>query len=119
MSESLIFLFLPFGAGSNGVRLYTTVLVTTERTLTGRVQALRGASKYRWPVLSRFQSAGEKGDRAIVALDRAALEMFALLGESADRGDCGIFKRLRVVGVRADCGRTKGDGGSAEPVGDL
>ena len=38
--------FLPFGAGSRGGdRLYVTVLVTTDRTLTGLEQALLGASK--------------------------------------------------------------------------
>ena len=61
---SLIFLFLPLGAGSSGgVLLYVTVLVTTDRTLTGRTQALFGVSKYRWPLLSRAHSAGENGDR--------------------------------------------------------
>ena len=42
--------------------MYVTVLVTTERTLTGLLQALRGASKYLREALSRLQSAGEKGE---------------------------------------------------------
>jgi hypothetical protein len=55
--------FLPFGAGSRGgERLYVTVLVTTDRTLTGFVHALLGASKNRRVALSQFQSAGEKGE---------------------------------------------------------
>src|SRR5213080_4141823 len=73
---SLTFLFLPFGAGSSGgVLLYVTVLVTTDRTLTGRTQALRGASKYLWPLLSRAHSEGEKGDRMalMVALKGVSL----------------------------------------------
>lgn len=39
-----VFLLLPFGAGSRFgvVRLYVTVLVTTLRTLTGLLTALRG-----------------------------------------------------------------------------
>lgn len=62
-AASSIFRLLPFGAGSSGGdRLYVTVLVTTERTLTGLLQALRGASKYRREALSRLQSAGEKGE---------------------------------------------------------
>lgn len=68
ISGASSFRFLPLGAGSRGVRLYVTVRVTTDRTLTGRTQALRGASKYRCPLLSRFQSAGEKGERARLAL---------------------------------------------------
>lgn len=63
ISVAEIFRFLPFGAGSNGGdRLYVTVLVTTERTLTGLIQALLGASKYRRVALSTFQSADEKGE---------------------------------------------------------
>jgi len=38
--------FLPLGAGSNGGdRLYVTVRVTTERTLTGLGHALLGSAK--------------------------------------------------------------------------
>lgn len=56
------FLRLPFGAGSRGVRVYVTVLVTTCLTLTGRWQPDRGGSRYRvFP--SRIQSAGENGER--------------------------------------------------------
>ena len=84
MSETSSFLFFPFGAGSRGgVRLYTTVLVTTERTLTGRTVALRGCSKYRRPLLSRFQSAGEKGDRAMALVSPAVDIVAALRGEPA------------------------------------
>lgn len=59
------FLRLPFGAGSRGVRVYVTVLVTTWRTLTERWQpdrGVRGDSCIR-ALLSRYQSAGEKGER--------------------------------------------------------
>lgn len=46
ISVAEIFRFLPLGAGSSGGDLlYVTVLVTTERTLTGLTQALLGASK--------------------------------------------------------------------------
>lgn len=63
MSEASILRFLPFGAGSRGgERLYVTVLVTTERTLTGLVDALLGASKNRRVALSQLQSAGENGE---------------------------------------------------------
>lgn len=59
--------FLPFGAGSNGGDLlYVTVLVTTDRTLTGLMHALFGASKYLRVALSTFQSAGEKGEYIIL-----------------------------------------------------
>ena len=68
MSGPSIFRFLPLGAGSSGVLLYVTVLVTTDRTLTGRTHALLGVSKYLCPEASKFQSAGEKGDLAMVAL---------------------------------------------------
>lgn len=55
--------FFPFGAGSKGGdRLYVTVLVTTDRTLTGLLHALRGASKYLRVALSKLQSAGENGE---------------------------------------------------------
>ena len=63
ISVAEIFRFFPLGAGSNGGdRLYVTVLVTTERTLTGLTQALLGASKYLRVALSALQSAGEKGE---------------------------------------------------------
>lgn len=97
IDSSLIFLFLPFGAGSSGgVLLYVTVLVTTDRTLTGRTQALLGVSKYLVPLLSRAQSAGEKGDR--IALIEA-LRGESLPGEQ--RGEGGMRRRLRSVGERA------------------
>jgi hypothetical protein len=108
IAPSLTFLFLPFGAGSSGgVLLYVTVLVTTDRTLTGRTQALLGVSKYLVPLLSRAQSEGENGDRM------ALIE--ALRGESVpgeQRGEGGIRKRRRPVGERADLGWVKGDGGT-------
>jgi hypothetical protein len=63
ISEAPILRFLPLGAGSRGGdRLYVTVLVTTDRTLTGLVHALLGVSKNRRVALSQFQSAGEKGE---------------------------------------------------------
>ena len=62
-SEVSIFRFFHFGAGSSGGdRLYVTVLVTTDRTLTGLLHALRGASKYFRVALSILQSAGENGE---------------------------------------------------------
>jgi hypothetical protein len=61
---SSIFRRLPFGAGSSGGDLlYVTVRVTTERTLTGLLQALRGASKYFREALSKLHSAGENGEK--------------------------------------------------------
>jgi hypothetical protein len=63
MSVASSFRFLPFGAGSNGgERLYVTVLVTTDLTLTGFDTALLGVSKNRRVALSGFQSAGENGE---------------------------------------------------------
>lgn len=53
---------LPLGAGSNGVRVYVTVRVTTCLTLTGRWQPLRGASKY-CVLPAAAQCVGEKGER--------------------------------------------------------
>jgi len=112
------FRFLPLGAGSRSVILYVTVLVTTERTLTGRTQAFFGASKYLCPVLSRFQSAGENGERAILAL----IGDWALPGVFRDaeyNGDCGMRRRLNPVGVGCVCAKDEdGVGGTAAP-GDL
>jgi len=63
ISAASILRFLPFGAGSSGGDLlYVTVRVTTDRTLTGFVHALLGASKNRRVALSQFQSAGENGE---------------------------------------------------------
>lgn len=97
---SLTFLFLPFGAGSRGgVLLYVTVLVTTDRTLTGRIEALLGVSKHLCPLLSSAHSEGENGERMALTV--------ALRGESVpgeQRGDGGIRNRLRPVGERADLG---------------
>jgi len=96
--------FLPFGAGSKaGVRLYVTVLVTTERTLTGCVTALLGASKYRRVALSIDQSAGENGENIMLF---ALIPVLGLgpqvLGEYA--GDCGIRSRRRPTDVRREIG---------------
>jgi hypothetical protein len=117
-ASSLIFLFFPLGAGSSGgVRLYVTVLVTTDRTLTGRIQALLGVSKYLVPLLSRAHSEGENGDRMVL---NEALRGESVPGEQ--RGEGGIRKRLRPVGEQADLGCVKGDGGgieTAETGGDL
>ena len=72
-----------------------TVLVTTDRTLTGRTAVLRGTSKHRL-LGSMFQS---KGDRV----------EHALHGDGDDTpvavcsGDWGI-RYLRLFGVVADCG---------------
>lgn len=83
--------------------------MTTERTLTGRTQALLGASKYLLPLLSRAHSEGENGDRRALNV--------ALLGDSApgeQRGEGGIRRRLRPVGERAERGCwLKGEGGTA------
>jgi len=116
ISRCSSFLFLPFGAGSKGgVLLYVTVLVTTDRTLTGRLQPVRGASKkYLLPDPSRPQSAGENGDRALI---RPLLDDVAVPGEYA--GDCGIFRRCNPLGDRADCGRLYGEGGGMDTEGDL
>jgi hypothetical protein len=104
---SFVFLRLPLGAGSKGVRLNVTVRVTTWRTLTERAQALRGESKYR-AVPSTAQSA-EKGVRTLLGDSPAGEYM----------GDAGIRNRRREVGVRADRGCAKGDAGGIETVGDL
>jgi len=92
-----------------------TVLVTTERTLTGRTVALRGCSKKRWPLLSRFQSAGENGERAMALVRPAVERVAALRGEPA--GDCGIVSLRRLAGVHvAEMGLTNGDGGGADAL---
>lgn len=67
-----------------------TVLVTTDRTDTGRTTALRGDSRYR--KVSIDQSAGENGESAEVAM---------LLGVSPageHNGDAGMRKRRRDLG---------------------
>jgi hypothetical protein len=93
------FRFLPLGAGSSAVLLYVTVLVTTDRTLTGRMQPLRGASKYRCPLLSRFQSAGEKGERATPALMGECALPGAYGGAEWRRGDWGMRRRRKLAEV--------------------
>lgn len=102
-SSTSSFLLLPLGAGSNGVRQYVTVRVTTCRTWT-----LPG-----WPTTSRLDSRGEND-----ALHGAALSGVHVYGDGTDwadlrageNGDCGMRSRL---GVRADLGAgfAKGDGG--------
>ena len=92
------FRFLPLGAGSSAVLLYVTVLVTTDRTLTGRMQPLRGASKYRCPLLSRFQSAGEKGERLRPAL-MGDWALPAVNGGAEWRGDWGMRRRRKPAEV--------------------
>lgn len=98
-----IFLLLPLGAGSNAVRQYVTVRVTTCRTWTLPP----------WLTGSLLDSRGEYD-----ALHGAALSGVDEYGDGTDcaeasageNGDCGIRSRL---GVRADLGAgfAKGDGG--------
>ena len=111
-----IFLLLPRGAGSRGVRVYVTVLVTTCLTLTGRWPPLdRGDAKC-LVLPSMIQSAGEKGDRIALLLEES------VVGEKA--GDWGIRRRCSVVGVRPEgvrlgVGRTNGVGGMTGEDEDL
>jgi hypothetical protein len=94
-----------------------TVLVTTDRTLTGRIQVLLGASKYLCPLLSRFQSAGENGERAMLAL----IGDCALPGVWRDaecKGDCGIRRRLRPAELGRVCAKAE-EGVGGAPLGDL
>jgi hypothetical protein len=58
--------------------LYVTVLVTTDRTLTGLLHALLGGSKYFLVALSRLQSAGEKGEYSALLGGRL---LIVVLGE--------------------------------------
>jgi hypothetical protein len=100
ISIASILRFLPLGAGSNGGdRLYVTVLVTTDRTLTGLGHALRGASKKRRVALSQLQSAGENGEYMPPVL----MPLMAVRGEGPqvdgeNAGECGIRSRLKAVG---------------------
>ena len=116
ISESSTLRFLPFGAGSSGGdRLYVTVLVTTDLTLTGLGQALLGGSKWRRVVLSTVQSAGENGEQSTALL----IPLMAVRGEGPQAvgekaGECGMRSRLNAVGVL----RLYGVGGT-ELVGDL
>jgi hypothetical protein len=94
-----------------------TVLVTTDRTLTGRIQVLLGASKYLCPLLSRFQSAGENGERAMLAL----IGDCALPGvwrHAECKGDCGIRRRRRPAELGRVCAKAE-DGVGGAPLGDL
>jgi hypothetical protein len=74
-----------------------TVLVTTERTLTGLLQALAGVSQNLREVLSRLQSAGENGEKMALPWGRLLTPVRGegphVLGEYA--GDCGILSLLR------------------------
>ena len=116
ISEASNLRFLPFGAGSRGGdRLYVTVLVTTDLTLTGLGQALLGVSKYRRVALSMFQSAGENGEQStplLTLLMAVRGEGPQVVGEKA--GECGMRSRLSAVGVL----RVYGVGGT-ELDGDL
>lgn len=111
--------FLPFGGGpKGGDRRYVTVLVTTDLTLTGRLQPVRGASKkYLLPEPSNPQSAGENGDRAL-----KALRVVAVLGEGLmveeNAGECGILSLLRACVDVADSGLPVGDEGVMAIDGD-
>ena len=105
---SSIFLLLPLGAGSRGVRLYVMVRVITCRILTGRPQdvvALRGESAHRVPD-SKDQSDGENWVRT----------------EAALRGDIAageIARGRKDRGVRAERGHLDTDGDGIIIAGDL
>jgi len=116
ISIESVFRFLPFGAGSRGGdRLYVTVLVTTERTLTGFGHALRGASKKRLVALSQFQSAGEKGEyMPPVLMPLRAVRGDGPQVEGEKAGECGMRSRRKAVGFL----RPYGVGGK-ELEGDL
>ena len=76
--------------------------MTTDRTLTGRLDAdLGGSKKNLRPDPSRPQSAGENGDRALLRALSAALRGEALR-PAEKAGDCGIFSRLSPFGEWAD-----------------
>jgi len=94
----VVFLRLPFGAGSRFgvVRLYVTVRVTTLRTLTDLLQALRGVAIVSNILLEGFdQSAGEKGEySADVTPDMAVLGDGPVPGEKIGECCCGILSRL-------------------------
>jgi len=91
----VVFLRLPFGAGSRFgvVRLYVTVLVTTLRTLTDLLQALRGVAIVSNILAEEFdQSAGEKGEyNALVTPDIAVLGDGPVTGEKIGECCCGIL----------------------------
>ena len=81
-----------------------TVLVTTDRTLTGRLfPDLGGSKKNLRPDPSRPQSAGENGERALRALRAALLGEGLMPAEKA--GDCGIFNLFKPFGELTDCER--------------
>jgi hypothetical protein len=117
ISGASSFRFLPLGAGSRAVLLYVTVLVTTDRTLTGRMQPLLGASKYLCPLLSRFQSAGENGERPMLALIGDGALPGVWSGAEC-KGDCGIRSRLKPAELARVCAKAE-DGVGGAPLGDL
>lgn len=96
--------FFPFGAGSSGVLVYVTVLVTTCLTLTDLCVADLGELMYR-VLPSMLQSAGENGENTALLLGES------VVGDQA--GDCGMRSLRRgVVMERAEGGgRMKGEGG--------
>lgn len=118
----VVFLRLPFGAGSRFgvVRLYVTVLVTTLLTLTDLLQALRGVAIVSNILLEGFdQSAGEKGEyRADVTPDMAVLGDGPVPGEKIGECCCGILSRLSDA-LLCWLGALRGVGGGYEQLGDL
>lgn len=120
-SSSSIFRFLPFGAGSRGVRLYVTVRVTTDLTETGLTLVLLGDSRYRrW---SSDQSAGENGDRAEVAIVLGVSQPGEQIGEVAGirrrRNEAGPLLILRGGGAKVEFGPADVGVGAMEVAGDL
>lgn len=102
-SSASIFLRLPLGAGSRGVRQYVTVLVTTCRTWT-------------LPDGPPTSAGGSRGEN--VAFHGAALRGVELYGDGTDcaearegeKQDVGMCNRRGVPADRG-AGLTKGDGG--------
>lgn len=81
------------------------------------MHALLGASKYLCPLLSRFQSAGENGERATLALIGDGALPGVCSGAEC-RGDCGMRKRLNPAEVGRVCAKAE-DGVGGAPLGDL
>ena len=114
---------MPLGAGSNAVRVYVTVLVTTCLTLTGRETPDCGGSMKLLVLPSIYQLVGEYGDLRTallgVALAGVVELLIALFGEAQVElyGESGIRSFLKDVGVllpegfRETGGRTNGVGG--------
>jgi hypothetical protein len=81
------------------------------------MQALLGASKNLCPLLSRFQSAGENGEQAMLALiGDCALP--GVWGGAECKGDCGIRRRLKLAEVGLGCPKAE-EGVGGAPLGDL